>query len=98
MKAGRIAFIVLSCELANSSIEKTFIGKSKETLTIIDHSVHLNEVLSAFDQFIKYNVVCSSTTPLSSGVTTMVQPNLYTALMQNSVRLSVVARKPIPNT
>ena len=96
MKAGRIAFIVPSRELAYSNIEKIFIGKSKETLTVIDHSIHLNEVLNAFSQFIKYNVVCSLMATLSSGVTSMVQPNLYTVLMQNSVRLSAAARKPLP--
>lgn len=97
IRAGR-TIIVPSGELVSSKVEKVFIGKSKESLVVIDDSIHLSDVLSTFGQFIKYNVVISVSTPsvVSTG-TTLVQPNVFTLLMQNSARLSAAARKPLPD-
>ena len=35
-----------------------------------------------------YNVVIRVTTPVSGGVTTLVQPNNFTYMMQNSARMA----------
>ena len=55
MKAGRITVIVPSSDLVSSTIEKAFVGKSKESLVSIDHCIHLSDILSTFGQFIRYN-------------------------------------------
>ena len=98
MKAGRITVIVPSSDLVSSTIEKAFVGKSKESLVSIDHCIHLSDILSTFGQFIRYNVVRPVVAPVSTGTgVTLVQPNLFTILMQNSARLSAAARKPLPD-
>ena len=68
-------------------LEKVFIGKSKEILTNIDPSIQLCDVLVSFGQFIRYNVI-RVTTPVSGGVTTLVQPNIFAYMMQNSARMA----------
>ena len=64
MKAGRITVIVPSSDLVSSTIEKAFVGKSKESLVLIDHCIHLSDI---FGQFIRYNVVRPVVAPVSTG-------------------------------
>ena len=75
MKAGRITVIVPSSDLVSSTIEKAFVGKSKESLVSIDHCIHLSDILSTFGQFIRYNVVRPVVAPVSS-VCCRIQPHL----------------------
>ena len=76
IKSGRVSIIVLSSELSMAQLEKVFIGKSKQILTNIDPSIQICDVLVSFGQFIRYNVVIHVTTPISVGVTTLVQPSI----------------------
>ena len=85
IKSGRVSIIVLSSELSTAQLEKVFIRKSKEILTNIDPSIQVCDVLVSFGQFIWYNVVIR---PVSVGVTTLVQPNIFAYMMQNSARMA----------
>ena len=97
IKSGRVSIIVPSSELSTAQLEKVFIGKSKEILTNIDPSIQLCDVLVSFGQFIRYNVVIRVTTPVSGGVTTLVQPNIFAYMMQNSARMAAAERAPLPD-
>ena len=97
VKNGRVSIIPPSPELSTARVEKVFIGKSKEILTNIDPNIQLCDVLVSFGQFIRYNVVISVTTPVSVGVTTLVQPNIFAYMMQNSARMAAAERVPLPD-
>lgn len=97
IKSGRVSYIVPSPELSTAQLEKVFIGKSKETLTNVDPSIQLCDVLVSFGQFIWYNVVIRVTTPVSVGVTTLVQPNIFAYMMQNSARMAAAERVSLPD-
>jgi len=53
----------------------------------MDPTIQLSDVLVNFGQFI-YNVVIRVTTPATVVVTTLVQPNIFTYMMQNSARMA----------
>ena len=97
IKSSRVSIIVLSSELSTAQLEKVFIGKSKEILTNIDQSIQLCDVLVSFGQFIRYNVVIHVITPISVGVTTMVQPNIFAYMMQNGARMAAAEHAPLPD-
>ena len=68
---------------------------SKRLFSIVDNidpSIQFCDVLISFGQFIWYNVVIRVTTPVSGrvsgGVTTLVQPNIFAYMMQNSARMA----------
>jgi len=88
IKGGRVSMIVPSSELSQAQLEKVFTRKSKENLTIIDPAIQLSDVLVNFGQFIRYNIVIRVTTPTPVGVTTLVQPNIFVYMMQNSARMA----------
>jgi len=95
IKSGRVSIIVSSSELSMAQLEKVFIGKSKEILININPSIQLCDVLVSFGQFIWYNVVIRVTTPVS--VTTLVQPNIFAYMIQNSARMAAAERAPLPD-
>ena len=51
-------------------------------------SIQVFNFVMYFGQFIRYNVVIRVTTPVSGGVTTLVQPNIFVYMMQNSARMA----------
>ena len=92
MKAGRITVIVPSSDLVSSTIEKAFVGKSKESLVSIDHCIHLSDILSTFGQFIRYN---SDPVCMDHSWTTVVviRWKNYTILLDTIPSVTTVHRK-----
>lgn len=92
---GGVSVIVPTSELSTATLERVFVGASKESLSVVDCSLLIGEVCGLFGRFVRYNVVLDVQAATTDEMSV---PNAFTRMMQSSAELAASARKPLPDS